>query len=90
MHSKALFAMILLSHAEKAPGSLGNRAWGSWGARVRERTRTQKAKGHKAWNLPRTLKRAVNKVQRQESCPGPGGPHRPNLTVVQGGVSPQL
>ena len=64
MHSKAFFATILLSHAAKSLDSLGNKPWGAWGARGPNKLRArrlgihhpQEAKGHKAWNLPRTIK----------------------------------
>ena len=56
MHSKPVFMTILLSYAAKSLDSLGNSAWGAWGARAQE------AKVSKAWNLPLTFKKAIDKV----------------------------
>ena len=50
------------------------------GARARAPTRAI-CQGPQGLEFAADLKRAVDKVQRQESCPGLGGPYRPNLTV---------
>ena len=77
---KTIFRDDSFKQCSKIAGFLG--VLGGARARLRARPRERQAKGHKVWNLPRPLPWGVCKGRRQRPCPGPGGPCRPNLTVL--------
>ena len=59
-------------------------------SRRRRRARAR-SYGPQGLEFAADLKRVVDKVRRQGSCPGPGGPYRPNLivsfSITDGGIS---
>ena len=78
---KSIFRDDSLQPCSEIAGFVGKQGLGLLGgARARAPTRVRSSRPQ-GLEFAADLKRAVDKVQRQESCPGPGGPYRHNLTV---------
>ena len=76
---KSFFRHNSFTQCSKIAGFLGKQGLGFLGARARAHAR-EKLRATRL-GICTDLKRDVDKVQRQESCPGTSGAYRPHLTV---------